>query len=139
MQAGNGQEPYHALVKRVGRAIAMRRKQRHLTQIQLAERMSVEKETVSRMETGAIVPTLMRLSQLARILDCTLSELLSEVAPGVEAKVQKISALLSDLDEDEQLVVLEFVEQATSLFRRHKSSSREGDGKDLTSKGGQCD
>lgn len=56
------------LAREVGALIAGRRKARGLTQAKLAEHMNVEKETVSRIETGVISLTLGRLAQLAKFL-----------------------------------------------------------------------
>lgn len=57
------------LSKRVGRAIAKLRKSEGLTQAKLSELMKVEKETLSRIETGKISPTLERIEQIAIILN----------------------------------------------------------------------
>ncbi|WP_445428939.1 helix-turn-helix transcriptional regulator [Alishewanella sp. HL-SH05] len=57
------------LSRRVGRAIAKLRKCEGLTQAKLSELMKVEKETLSRIETGKISPTLERIEQIAHILN----------------------------------------------------------------------
>lgn len=59
----------NTLSKRVGRAISMLRKSEGLTQAQLSELMKIEKETLSRIETGKISPTLERIEQIAQILN----------------------------------------------------------------------
>ena len=56
------------LAQRVGAAIAARRKQRGYTQSQLAERLSISQEALSRMEKGIISPKFSRLEDLADAL-----------------------------------------------------------------------
>ncbi|SNY53348.1 DNA-binding transcriptional regulator, XRE-family HTH domain [Arsukibacterium tuosuense] len=53
---------------RVGRLIAEHRKSEGLTQAKLSEMMQVEKETLSRIETGKISPSLDRIEQIASLL-----------------------------------------------------------------------
>lgn len=59
----------YTLSRRVGRAIATLRKSEGLTQAKLSELMKVENETLSRIETGKISPTLERIEQIAHILN----------------------------------------------------------------------
>ena len=63
------------LALKMGRAIAVRRQQRQLTQAELAEAIRVEQETISRFERGATLPPLGRLSDIADALSCPLDEL----------------------------------------------------------------
>ena len=51
-----------AIVIAVGKAIARERKYAGFTQENVAQKISVEKETVSRLETGDIPPSLNALS-----------------------------------------------------------------------------
>jgi transcriptional regulator with XRE-family HTH domain len=44
-----------------------------LTQAQVAAQLGIETETVSRLETGVISPTLERLDQLSRLFNCPVS------------------------------------------------------------------
>ncbi|WP_243336999.1 helix-turn-helix domain-containing protein [Anaeromyxobacter soli] len=64
-----------AVEKRLGRRVAERRKAAGLTQAQLAERLGVTTETVSRLERGAVVPSLARLEAFASALGVDLSDL----------------------------------------------------------------
>jgi transcriptional regulator with XRE-family HTH domain len=61
---------YVFLIKQVGQAIAKQRKIAHLTQSQVADKLGIETESVSRMETGAISPTLDRLEQFSELFGC---------------------------------------------------------------------
>ena len=78
----NGSYPLHdpdeplAFLKGVGRALVEERRRCGMSQQQVAEQIGIEPETVSRIETGAIAPSLVRLRQFARVYDCSLQGLL---------------------------------------------------------------
>lgn len=64
-----------AVEKRLGRRVADQRKRAGLTQAQLAERIGVANETISRLERGSAVPSLGRVEAVASALGVELSEL----------------------------------------------------------------
>ena len=63
--------------KATGALIAQRRKQRALSQAELAERIHVTDKAVSRWETGRGMPGLDSLEPLSKALGLSVSELLS--------------------------------------------------------------
>jgi transcriptional regulator with XRE-family HTH domain len=63
------------LDRTVGGRISERRKALGLSQARLAERVNVSTETISRLETGATMPSLTRLAAIARVLDVELPDL----------------------------------------------------------------
>lgn len=67
-----------AVVLRVGHNIGERRRALGLTQAQLAERLGVDTETLSRFERGKHAPTLKNLIRLAGLLQTTVADLLAE-------------------------------------------------------------
>jgi transcriptional regulator with XRE-family HTH domain len=109
-----------AFLKAVGQRLATLRKQAGLSQLQVGERVGVEAETISRMETGAIVPTLVRLRQLAAVYGCSLEEILGSASgqPGDVAK--RLAQELATLSEADRL----FVAQQTSQLISHIKFSR---------------
>ena len=54
------------------------RKQKNLTQAQLADRLGVDRSTVACWETGKCKPTADKLVKVADVLGCTVDELLRE-------------------------------------------------------------
>ncbi len=62
----------------LGNNISFLRKQKKLTQEQLADRMRVTRQTVSRWESGEVVPELDRLVQMCGIFACKLDALVRE-------------------------------------------------------------
>jgi len=67
-----------ALPTRLGRNLAARRKEMSLTQAQVAERLGIDTETLSRFERGRHVPSLLTLERLAEVLGSTCAALLDE-------------------------------------------------------------
>jgi len=59
----------------LGEAIARRRKSFGWTQAELAEKIGVDTETVSRIERGSNLPSLARLSKISVELDVSLGQL----------------------------------------------------------------
>ena len=62
---------------KIGKFIALTRKNNGLTQEQLAEKLGVTNKTISRWETGKYMPDLSLLKPLSEELGVTLNELLS--------------------------------------------------------------
>lgn len=98
----DSQSPDKLLARAVGAAIAGRRKARGLTQAQLAEQMGIEKETMSRLETGNISPTLGRLAQLARLLECDIGEFLQTTTPELTSQALALLGRMDDLSMSQQ-------------------------------------
>ena len=70
--------------KKIGKVIAKRRKEKGMTQGELAERLSVSNKTISKWETGAGLPDISILVDLASVLDISVDDLLR----GKENEVQ---------------------------------------------------
>ncbi len=62
---------------KTGKFIAELRKEQGLTQETLGEKMRVSNKTISRWETGAYMPDIDKLQELAQILNVSINELLS--------------------------------------------------------------
>lgn len=60
---------------KIGSIIAAKRKEKGLTQTELAERMGVNQIQVSRWENGKHLPTLEQFVVIADALNCSLDEL----------------------------------------------------------------
>lgn len=54
------------------------RKKANLTQVQIAEALNIGQSTVSMWESGENLPRADKLPQLARLLNCTVDELLGD-------------------------------------------------------------
>lgn len=94
------------LARLVGKAIAHQRQQRGLTQEAVAERLEIGMEAVSRMERGVVVPTIVRLAELAHIFDCELVDLLRETSPRPQEQAIILSQQLATLNNDDRQLVM---------------------------------
>lgn len=100
-----------ALAQRVGRNIKTARTGRNLTQAQLAELVGIEVESMSRIETGAHLPSLERLAEIAGILGLRPDALLFD-GQNLDAS---LAMVLADLPQRER----EFVYAFAVNYARH--------------------
>lgn len=102
------------LGKRIGRNIKVARTHLGVTQGQLAEALGIENVTVSRIETGAQLPSLDRLDDLARYLKVSLSSLV-----GDSAKSEAFGELFGEAVKDLPLREKEFVYGFAVQYAQH--------------------
>ena len=106
------------LAKAVGRAIARQRQQAGLPQEQVAEHLSIGMEAVSRMERGIVVPTVVRLAELAQLFDCELADFLRETSNRPTEQGIVLSQQLARLDDVDRTLLLETVERLVERLAR---------------------
>jgi transcriptional regulator with XRE-family HTH domain len=106
------------LGKRVGGNVKRARVQAGLTQSQLAEMLGLEVESVSRIETGAQLPSLERLNEVAQILNLTLVRLLGD-SGGMNAFGELVVVAIADLPQKQQ----EFVYSFALAYAQHYRSN----------------
>lgn len=86
-------------MKRIGEYLAALRKEHHMTQEQLGERIGVTNKTVSRWETGTYLPPVDALEQLSALYGITINEIISGRPLGEkeyeEAAEENIKSALS--------------------------------------------
>ncbi len=66
----------------IGTRIAQARREQGITQVELADKMSVTRQTVSRWETGAAFPDIEKVAGLAKVLHVSCDYLLQENLPA---------------------------------------------------------
>ncbi|VWC75613.1 putative DNA-binding protein [Burkholderia aenigmatica] len=98
----------------VGRAIAKQRMACNLTQENVAERLGIGLEAVSRMERGVVIPTVVRLFELADIFQCDAADLLTEASSRSSDQASHLSRLLSRLSTSDRTMMLEVFERLSS-------------------------
>jgi transcriptional regulator with XRE-family HTH domain len=106
------------LARKLGANIAARRKARKWSQEDLAERLGVASETISRFERGATLPSLLTLQRLGQILRSPIVQLLADTSPELDDQAAAIAAWISDLRDDDREYVLSLVKAACDHFRR---------------------
>lgn len=113
-----------ALAINIGKNLADVRKRIGWTQGELAERIGVETETISRFERGATTPSLLTLQRLASVLNTSMAELLGESSPMPNDQARTISAWLNDLDTNDRAFMLEMIKRWSAHL--HSGASRTG-------------
>ncbi len=108
-------------VKNLGRSIAHRRKSNGFTQAQVADRVGVEKETISRIENGSISPTIHRLLQFSDLFECTLSELCQNPDSPEEPDIASISQMMRELEPGERRLVARIAADVVRSVREFRS------------------
>ncbi len=109
------------LAKRLGALIAARRKTLGLTQSELAEAVGVEQESMSRIETGMITPSLSRLLSLADALDCSIEALLRPASSRKQDQSLVMDGLLDGLDDAERAFAVRIVSDFADFARSRKN------------------
>lgn len=105
----------------VGRAIARQRIAAELTQEQVAERLGIGNEAVSRIERGIVMPTVARLAELADIFQCDLPVLLTEASNRSGDQATYLTSLLSKLANSDRAMVIEIVERLAGRLARRST------------------
>ena len=77
----------------VGRKIAEARKQKKLTQEQLADLMSVTRQSISRWESDQSYPEMEKLVHLAEILGVSCDYMLNDNSSNIEVKKESSSGI----------------------------------------------
>lgn len=105
------------LGKRIGRAIAQARLQRGLTQEQVAERLGVEQETISRFERGAVLPPLGRLAELSDLLAVPMAQFVQAGSTRLADQAQEVSDQLAELAPADRELVRRWVGEMCTRLR----------------------
>jgi len=113
-----------AFFKALGARIAVLRKDSGITQVQLAQAMSVSQQTIASWEVGRRGVPVSNLPGLARTLGVSVETLIGEKAPpakrGPTPKLQQQVERLSRLPQSKQRVVMEMLEGFLSQTARNQ-------------------
>ena len=93
----------------LGQNIAAARRKQALTQQELAERVRIESVTVSRLETGASLLSVVRLIEIAGVLGISLAELLGGVSPHATDQAEKMLHCLQRVSEADRYLLVNVV------------------------------
>ena len=100
------------------------RRSKNLTQSQLAELVSVEPETISRLERGVAAPSIQRLLILAHALDVSVDELLTGASPLFSDKVRLLDQELKLINKLDQDLVLDMAIQLAARLSKGPSCQK---------------
>ncbi len=99
----------YAIFLPIGKKLARQRKVLSLTQIQIAEQLDVEPETISRIENGAVATSVERLAMYAQALGMGLEELFSDVPITPYDTQKEWLSLMAQLSPADRTFVLSMV------------------------------
>ena len=102
---------------KIGRFIADCRKEKHITQVQLAEKLNITNRAVSKWETGKSMPDVSIMVELCGILDITVNELLSGERIAMEHYQKKA-------EENKEIEELEFKESTYAEEKINKNTEK---------------
>jgi transcriptional regulator with XRE-family HTH domain len=88
-----------------------------MTQEYVAERLGVGYEAVSRIERGAIMPTIGKLVQLAGVFNCPIEELLAESSNRATDQGAVLSKMIQGLSETDRTFMLEHIERMANKLK----------------------
>jgi transcriptional regulator with XRE-family HTH domain len=97
------------IAKMVGAAVASYRTEAGFTQEEVAEKMGIGNEAVSRMERGAVLPTVGRLFEFADLFDCQISDFLLGASDRIQDQAGAIAHLIKDLAAGDREMVVDIV------------------------------
>ncbi|RZJ29106.1 MAG: XRE family transcriptional regulator [Chryseobacterium sp.] len=98
----------------VGACIRAKRLDAGMSQDQLAERLEVGPEAVSRMERGVVMPTIPRLVELANVLNCPVEAFIPTASGSTQSGANEIAQLLQPLDKNNMKFVVEIVQKLST-------------------------
>ena len=97
----------------IGKRVAQLRKEKNMTQMELADRMGVSYQAVSNWERGNSMPDISRLSEICGILELSMDELLGDERTGELAS--QIAENDGELPREETVTPEEFTQLAPIL------------------------
>ena len=109
------EEDYCMDQKRIGAFIAQCRKEKNLTQMQLAERLEITSQAVSKWENGRGMPDVSLLQPLCDVLGISLNELFSGEHISAEEYKGKAEENISNLFKEKQIANLKPVKYLFSV------------------------
>ncbi len=93
-----------------GAVIAKYRKAAGITQAELAEKLELSNDAVSRLERGHIALSVSRLFELAEIFECDVADLLNTGSHRIQDHERQLMAMLNKLDSKERKKLLDLIE-----------------------------
>ena len=103
--------------ERLGKTIARRRKAAGFTQDQVAERLDIGKEALSRLERGIAGASVYRLLELADLFECGVETFVIEGSRRVTEQLELIDRAIKGLSTADRQLIVQIVERLARRFR----------------------
>lgn len=100
--------------EKIGRFISEKRREKHLTQSELAEKLGITDRAISKWENGVCLPDAGTMPELCKILDITINDLFSGEKVDTKRNEKKLEQNLLEMtkmkeEKDKQLLNLEII------------------------------
>ena len=100
--------------EKIGKFISEKRREKHLTQSELAERLGITDRAISKWENGVCLPDAGTMPELCKILDITINDLFSGEKVDTKKNEKKLEQNLLEMtkmkeEKDKQLLNLEII------------------------------
>ncbi len=109
------------IAKLIGEAISRRRVEARLTQEEVAEQIGIGSEAISRIERGAVTPSVVRLFDFADCFGCRVDEFLLTASDREVDQAQAFGFMLRGLSPRDRETVIEVAEKLSGRFRGNSS------------------
>jgi transcriptional regulator with XRE-family HTH domain len=73
-----------------------------MTQAELAEKLDMGGDSLSRIENGIVAPRFQRLEDIAKVLDCAVADLFRKNSDPLSVKLDTVADMLGHLSPDAQ-------------------------------------
>ncbi|MBP3799452.1 MAG: helix-turn-helix domain-containing protein [Bacilli bacterium] len=100
--------------EKIGKFISEKRREKHLTQSELAEKLGITDRAISKWENGVCLPDAGTMPELCKILDITINDLFSGEKVDTKKNEKKLEQNLLEMtkmkeEKDKQLLNLEII------------------------------
>ena len=102
----------------LGAALAGRRVRAKLSQEEVAERLGIGQEAVSRLERGVAVPSLQRLLEFANVYGCGIDEFILPTSALPDDQAVWLSKQLAALRPSDRELVVDMVNKICDRLKR---------------------
>lgn len=113
----NKEDP-SVFTKNLGQAIRRRRLAADLTQEEVAVKLGLGNEAVSRLERGVASLSVERLFELSELFGCEAADLLTEGSARVDDQARQLQQLLGKLGGGDRELILQVVHQLSERLAR---------------------
>lgn len=112
------------LALRLGSAIAHHRELAGLTQEQVSEALGIGNQAVSRMERGAVMPTMPRLFEFATLFGCRIDELILAASDREADQAATIAIQIANVHPRDRELLSGLVKQLAEHFGKRSGERR---------------
>ena len=103
----------------VGANISRRRKKLGLTQAEMAEKLNIGGDSLSRVENGVVAPRFQRLEEIAAVLGCPVADLFRQASDPLDAKLGAVEDLLRFLPPEAQDDAVRLMKDLAEFIKKY--------------------